>query len=68
LRISKVFRGIYAPKFCVTETPPPEKLTTEKLAAAMKEATPDREMQSIARGIGEQIRPQNGAGKALAII
>jgi sterol 3beta-glucosyltransferase len=47
---------------------PQNQLTAEKLAAAITEASTDREMQQRAALLGEQIRSEDGIGNAIAVL
>jgi sterol 3beta-glucosyltransferase len=50
------------------EPVPQKKLTTERLAAAIRAVTENTRMRSLAEELGERIRAENGVGRAVEII
>ena len=47
---------------------PQKKLTTERLAAAIRAVTENKRMRSLAEELGERIRAENGVARAVEII
>ncbi|MBN2470549.1 MAG: glycosyltransferase, partial [Anaerolineae bacterium] len=47
---------------------PQKQLTVEKLAAALRQVTTDAGIQARAAALGEQLRAEDGVGRARAII
>jgi sterol 3beta-glucosyltransferase len=46
----------------------PERLTSTRLAAAIRQLTTDEEMRARVRTLGEQIRQEDGVASAVALI
>ena len=50
------------------EPVPQKKLTTERLAAAIRAVTEDKGMRRLAEELGQGIRAENGVARAVEII